>query len=182
MNKVKIITCLYSDLFNSDLGGRASREHHYKLSLLSLLKMSNADFVCYTSDREIDQLKDFFYKQNNIDPEKINFVLYDLKQNKYTEILNQVKSSNDFKTSDRCYEIQYSKYAFFELEDGSYDYYFWFDAGLSHCGLIPEKHLRGEGYEKYFESPLFNNMFLNNLIKKSDDKFIFVAKENARNF
>jgi hypothetical protein len=55
--RVKIMTSIYSDLYGSELGGRHGRKDHYRFSLLSLLKMSQADFVCYTSEREIDDLK-----------------------------------------------------------------------------------------------------------------------------
>jgi hypothetical protein len=60
---------------------------------------------------------------------------------------------------------------------------FWFDAGLSHTGLIPPKHLvENKGYwEKYYESPLFNNVFLKNLIEYSDNKVVVCAKENINN-
>ena len=76
------------------------------------------------------------------------------------------------------------KFLRFLEEDLSYDYYYWFDAGLSHCGLIPEKYLNkfGNYYEQNYSSLLFNNHFLKNVIKKSDDKFLIVTKENQRNY
>ena len=46
MKKVKILTSIYSDLNGTDLGGRPNRKDHYRFSLLCLLKMSQADFVC----------------------------------------------------------------------------------------------------------------------------------------
>jgi hypothetical protein len=61
--------------------------------------------------------------------------------------------------------LQYSKIPFYDFEDGSYDYYYWIDAGLSHTGLIPDKYLSGVGYEQYFESSLFNNKLLDNLVR-----------------
>jgi hypothetical protein len=67
-------------------------------------------------------------------------------------------------------------------DDTLYDYYYWIDAGLSHTGLIPEKYLSGPGYRRYFESSLFNNKFLENLINKTNDKFLIISKENSRNF
>ena len=33
-------------------------------NIFYLLKMSNADFVCYTSEEEIQDLKHFFYVEN----------------------------------------------------------------------------------------------------------------------
>jgi len=53
---VKFITSIYSDLYGTEYGGRIGRGGHYRYSLLSLLKMTNADFLCYTSDRELPSL------------------------------------------------------------------------------------------------------------------------------
>lgn len=181
--KVKIITCIYSDLANQELGGRSHRKDHYRFSLLSLLKMSDADFLCYTSNRELSDLENFFYETNQVDREKLKFEVFDLKSCEYSEILNQLRDGNSSSVSDRCYEIQYSKFSWFNNEDKSYDYYFWFDAGLSHTGLIPDKYLTSNlGYRSYFESTLFNNKFLDNLLKFAENKFIVVAKENSRNY
>ena len=69
--KIKIMTSIYSDLYGSDMGGRPGRKDHYRFSLLSLLKMTQADFVCYTSERELESLNEFFYKQHQISQEKL---------------------------------------------------------------------------------------------------------------
>ena len=180
--KIKIMTSIYSDLYGSDMGGRPGRKDHYRFSLLSLLKMTQADFVCYTSERELESLIEFFYKQHQISQEKLKFVVFDLNNNEYSQYINEVKNIDSIRTSDRCYEIQYSKFSWFKNEDKSYDYYFWFDAGLSHTGLIPDKYLNAEGYRGYYESTLFNQRFLDNLINYIGDKFLLVAKENSRNF
>jgi hypothetical protein len=180
--RVKIITSIYSDLYESELGGRPGRKDHYRFSLLSLLKMSQADFVCYTSEREIDDLKEFFYKNHNISEDRLKFVLFELLNNEYADLINGFKNIEVIKKSDRCYEIQYSKFSWLKNEDKSYDYYFWFDAGLSHTGLIPDRYLSAPGYRGYYESTLFNDKFLSNLINYSEDKFVMVAKENSRNY
>jgi hypothetical protein len=180
--KVKIITSIYSDLYESELGGRPGRKDHYRFSLLSLLKMSQADFVCYTSEREIDDLKEFFYKNHNISEDRLKFVLFELFNNEYADLINGFKNIEVIKKSDRCYEIQFSKFSWLKNEDKSYDYYFWFDAGLSHTGLIPDRYLSAPGYRGYYESTLFNDKFLSNLINYSEDKFVMVAKENSRNY
>jgi hypothetical protein len=180
--RVKIMTSIYSDLYGSELGGRHGRKDHYRFSLLSLLKMSQADFVCYTSEREIDDLKEFFYITHKISEDKLKFVLFDLNTNEYSELINSVKDIEAIKKSDRCYDIQFSKFSWFKNEDKSYDYYFWFDAGLSHTGLIPDRYLSAPGYRVYYEASLFNDTFLTNLINYADDKFVIVAKENSRNY
>lgn len=182
--KVKFITCIYSDLSGTEFGGRASRGGHYQYSLMSLLKMSDADFHCYTSDREIERLKKFFYEQNGVSEEKLKFEVFDLKKTRYQSLFELKKNYEDAKTSDRCVEIQWSKFGWWFNEDKSYDYYFWIDAGLSHCGLIPTKYLTGSKHPQgqYYESSLFSNQFLKNLIEDTQDKFIILGKDNDRNY
>lgn len=182
--KIKFITCIYSDLFGTELGGRHSRGGHYQYSLLSLLKMTDADFLCYTSDREIDRLKKFFYEEHKILENKLKFELFNLKKTKFQELFEKYKDYNSAKTGDRCLEIQWSKFAWWWNEDKSYDYYFWIDAGLSHCGLIPNKYLVGSNHPqgRYYESSLFNNDFLKNIVEDSDGKFLILGKDNDRNY
>jgi hypothetical protein len=79
---IKFITSIYSDLYGTEYGGRVNRGGHYRYSLLSLLKMTDADFLCYTSDRELDSLIEFFYNENNISPEKLKFQVFDISQTK----------------------------------------------------------------------------------------------------
>jgi hypothetical protein len=180
---VKFITSIYSDLYGTEYGGRMNRGSHYRFSLLSLLKMTDADFLCYTSDRELDSLKNFFYSEHQISAEKLKFQVFDISQTKFRDLINQCKNIEETKKSDRCIEIQYSKFHWWWNEDKSYDYYYWIDAGLSHCGLIPLKYLTDNGLiRRYYESSLFNNEFLKNLITDTNDKFMIIGKENDRNF
>ncbi|MDB4352051.1 hypothetical protein OAA60_01295 [Porticoccaceae bacterium] len=146
--------------------------------------MSDADFVCYTSDREYDELINFFHEENDISKDKLSIEKYDLTKTPYLKLLSQYKDVNKIKSGDRCLEIQYMKLKWFLSEKGEYDYYYWIDSGLSHCGLIPNKYLtlKGPHNRGYYESPLFNNIFLKNLIKYSEDKFVLIGKENDRNF
>jgi hypothetical protein len=180
---VKFITSIYSDLHGTEFGGRTGRGGHYRFSLLSILKMTDADFLCYTSDREIQSLKQFFHIDNNISPDKLEFKVFDIANTKFKDLINQYKNIEETKNSDRCIEVQYSKFHWWWDEDKSYDYYYWIDAGLSHCGLIPLKYLTSEHPQgRYYESTLFNNDFLKNLIEETADKFTIIGKENDRNF
>jgi len=180
---VKFITCIYSDLNNTELGGRPCRYMHYRMSLLSLLKMSDADFLCYTSERELSSLEEYFYGEHNISRDKLKFKVFDLKDIKFQDLYDKYKNPDEIKSSDRCIPIQYSKYSWWWNEDGSYDYYYWIDAGLSHCGLIPLKYLVDDGsYRKYYESPLFNNNFLKNLVDFTGDKIFAITKDNTHNY
>jgi hypothetical protein len=183
MKKTKIITAIYSDLHGTEIGGRPGRNHHYRLSLMSLLKMTDADFLCYTSEREIDSLKEFFYTEKNVSQEQLKFEVFDLSNTKFKDLINFRKNIEFTKNGDRCIEIQYSKFSWWWNEDGSYENYYWVDAGLSHCGLIPNKYLlETHSYERFYESSLFNNKFLQNLIDFTVDKCFLIGKENNRNF
>lgn len=182
--KIKFITCIYSDLHGTKFGGRASRGSHYRYSLLSLLKMTDADFVCYTSENELKDLEYFFYETYNVDKQKLKFSVYDLENTKYKDLINPLKNIGEMMSSDRCYEIQYSKFAWWWNEDKTYDYYYWIDAGLSHCGVIPNKYLPSNtgSLQGYYESSIFDNNFLKNLISFTGEKFFIVTKDNVANF
>jgi hypothetical protein len=182
--KIKFITSIYSNLSGTELGGRPSRRDHYRWGLLSLLKMTNSDFVCYTSEEEFEDLYDFFHVQNMVSTDKLKLVKYDLSNHYFLDLFKKYKDYEGAKRGDRCIEIQYMKFIWFLSEDMSYDYYFWVDAGLSHCGLIPNKYLTPGGPHNrgYYESSLFNNTFLENLIKNTEDKFTVIGKENDRHY
>ena len=180
----KIITAIYSDLNGTELGGRPNRGSHYRYSLLSLLKMTDADFLCYTSDREIESLKEFFYSECKISENQLKFQVFDLENCKFKDLINSRKNVEDIKRGDRCIEIQYSKFSWWWNEDKSYDNYYWVDAGLSHCGLIPLKYLDEQHHSmrRFYESRLFSNDFLKNVIEDTGDKFLLFGKENDRNY
>ena len=180
---VKIITSIYSDLYGTEFGGRVGRGGHYRFSLLSLLKITDADFLCYTSDREIESLQSFFYNENGVSPEKLQFQVFDIGNTKFKDLINSYKNIEETKKSDRCIEVQYSKFHWWSNEDKSYDYYYWIDAGLSHCGLIPLKYLTSTHPQgRYYESNLFNNDFIKNVVEDTGDKFLLLGKENDRNY
>lgn len=182
--KTKIITSIYSNLFGTDLGGRPSRGGHYRYSLLALMNMSEADFVCYTSQEEYDDLCDFFYNQKNIDQNKLKLKIFDLRNFALTEKINRIKNIEETKKSDRCVEIQYCKFIWcLENIEEECENLFWFDAGLSHAGLFPIRHMAQNDYwSQNYNCILFNNKFLNNLTKFAEDRIVVVAKENQMNY
>lgn len=184
MKKTKIVTSIYCDLYGTKFGGRNGRRDHYRWSLLSLMKMTDAFFVCYTSKQEYDDLYHFYFVQNEISNELLEIKIFDLEKNDTSELINKWKNFEKTKTSDRCIEIQYMKFYWVKKELSDYENVFWFDAGLSHSGIIPDKYLdvTNNIYSKHFyESSLFDNHLLNELIKFSKSKFVLVSKENSRN-
>ena len=181
--KVKFITAIYSNLNGTEFGGRQNRNGHYRWSLISLLRMTNADFTCYTSFDEIEELKNFFYVQNNISENQLKIIPFNLTETKHFDLIYKFKNVDSVKNSDRCFEIQYNKFFWMLDEDMSYDYCYWIDAGLSHCGLLPDKYLvHNDEYQGYYNSYFFDNHFLEKLINKTNDKLIIIGKDNVRNY
>lgn len=173
------LTCIYNNLYGTEFGGRPSRNEHYKFSLLSLLRMTNADFVCYISHNDLSSLEHFFYIQNGISKDKLRFMPFNLNDTKHHYIFSKYKDIDSIKNGDRCFEIQYNKFFWFFNEKLDYDYYYWIDAGLSHCGIIPDKYLvNNNTYQKYFNSYFFDNSFLEKLMEKSKDKVLLIGKSN----
>lgn len=183
--KTLFITSIYSNLWGTEYGGRPSREAHYKLSLLNVLNLKPDKVICYTSKEEVDSLKKYFYSENNINSELLEFVVFDLKRSKHFKKIQSLKDMEFMKTSDRCFEIQYNKFYWTEKilqDDLNYDKIYWFDAGLSHGGMFPDEYCSGVGYERNFKINLFNENFLNKINNLTDDKFLMVGKNNSGAF
>jgi hypothetical protein len=180
--KVKFITCIYNNLYGTEYGGRPSREHHYKLSVLSLLKITDASFVLYTSSKEYDEIVRYFFTENSIDPNHLTVKKFDLTNSKYYKKIRKVKDLEKSKKSDRCYEIQYNKFYWLKDEiDDLHTHFYWIDAGLSHTGLFPPKYKIDHEYKhrEYYDFSLFNNIFLNNLINITEDRIFILGKDNT---
>tara|TARA_R110000744_G_scaffold373600_1_gene485871 strand:+ start:542 stop:1429 length:888 start_codon:yes stop_codon:yes gene_type:complete len=185
-NNIKFLTCIYTNLHGTEFGGQDSnRIHRYKYSLLSLLKMTEADFVCYTGEEEINDLEEFFYNEHNISHNQLKFEVFNLRDVKFASLIDKVKNVEEMKQSVRCHEVQYSKFHWWWNEDKTYDYYYWIDAGISCINLLPTKFLNQnhtDGMRNYYDTNLFNNTFLDNLVKITRDKFLLLGKENIEQF
>lgn len=179
--KVKFVTAIYNNLYGTEFGGRPERSYHYKYSLLSLLKMTQAKFIMYTSPEEYPQLLTFFYDDHNITADHLEIKTFSLKDCKEHNIISSKKQQLKNLAEDRCYELQYSKFEWLKREiDPEFSHIFWIDAGLSHVGLLPEKYfITDNNITKYFTYDLFNNNFLNNLINKIEDKIFIIGKDNT---
>jgi len=176
-----IVTAIYNNLYGTTYGGRLSRETHYLSSLKTLMRMSEARFVIYTNDTS--RVETFL--KDNIQPEVQYSIIYqDLATTPHKDKIDKLKNIEEIKQSFRCFELQYMKIFWLmqNLPTNETEYVYWFDAGLSYSGLIPDKYLNIDGptyYDKYFNSPLFNNRFLYNLKHKTNDKFFVIAKNNT---
>jgi hypothetical protein len=178
--KIKIVTAIYNNLYGSGYGGRLNRNEHYIFSMHSLMKMNNAHFVLYTSPEEYNDLKEEFKEYSDLE-----IISHSLTDSPFQSLIQKYKNYEESKASDRCVEIQYLKFHWLYQQAKDCDYVYWFDAGLSHVALIPDKWLecRGERWllPDYYYSDIFTNSFINNLANISDDKIFLVIKDNLTN-
>jgi hypothetical protein len=179
----KFISAIYFDLYGTELGGRSGRNDHYLYSLNSIMGMTDAKYIVYTNDKS--RIYEF-YSQHY--PDKINqlsVIEYDLYNNYFRDKINKLKDKEQAKKSDRCIELQYSKFIWTLNHSYDCDFIYWIDAGLCHSGLIPDKYLKihtGRYHDSYYGSDIFANNFLNNLNFLSDQKVLVCAKDNVRNY
>ena len=181
--KTLFITSLYGRLWGTEFGGRPSRNHHYKLSLLNILNTRPTKVVCFTSPEELDELRSFFYTQHNISEDLLELVSFDLHDSRYFAEIRSKKDLEKIKKSDRCFEIQYNKFFWFDLiEDRfAYDRVYWIDAGLSHGGLFPGEY-RIDGPDRYYNISLFNPDTLENINSTTENKILLLSKNNTGRF
>jgi hypothetical protein len=178
--KTLFYTCIYSNLWGTELGGRPSRNYHYKFSLLNILNLNADKFICFTSDEELEDLKHFFYSENNISENKLEFKVFNLKNTNYFSKIEKIKKIDEVKKSDRCYEIQYNKFFWLDLIEDlrDYDRVFWIDAGLSHGGIIDSKYSYGNGLKGNYDFSIFNSNLLHRLCDICEDKVLLLSKNN----
>lgn len=185
MEKTLLITSIYSDLWGTEYGGRPSRKIHYRESLLNIINLNVDKIICFTSNREIDDLNKFFYMKHNISKDLLEFRVFELNNSKYFKEISSLKDLDKMKTIDRCFEIQYNKFFWFSLIDDkdNYDRLYWIDAGLSHGGLFPDEYWdKNRGTEKRYHINLFNSKFIEYVNEKTKDKLLLLKKNNGGQF
>ena len=177
MNDTAIVTCFYSNLHGTKYGGRLGRQSHYLHSICSLLKITNADFFIYCDPNQVDILREFVEPFSN---SKLTIIPYDLEDFYMKGLFDKYKDFTKAQSSDRCQEIQYLKSCWMSDIEG-YDWVFWFDAGLSYSGLMPDKYMlpRDVGKIEYFNSGLFCDELVDGLKRTAEDKFLTFAIHNS---
>jgi hypothetical protein len=183
--KTQFVTAIYSNLHGTIFGGRPSRYWHYRYSLLSLLKMISADFICYTAEEEIDDLKDFFYEKNLISQDRLKFKIFNLQNSQFQNLIVKYKNEEEVKKSMRCCELQYLKFHWISNLNKNYTHTYWIDAGLSHCGLFPNKFLDKNLQDvtrSYYECSIFTETFLQKLNSFTKDKIFAIGRNNEQQF
>ena len=174
------ITAIYANLYGTDLGGRPSRGCWYRWSLLSILKTNPTKVVCFTSKEEVEDLEHWFFEEQGINREQLEFKVYYLRKSKFFKKIKKIKNIEQVKTWDRCLEIQYNKFFWFNLIDDvfEYDRVYWIDAGLSHGGLFPLPYRMGKKWESDFLINLFTPKLLDKWNKDTANEILLLAKNN----
>jgi hypothetical protein len=174
MNDTAIVTCFYTNLYGTKYGGRLGREAHYIHSLLSLLKITNADFIIYCDPSQKEMLQE---RVEPLNKTNVKIIGYSLDNFYMRDLFARYKNTEAAISSHRCQELQYLKTYWMNKLKG-YDYVFWIDVGISYSGLIPDKHLIFQTEIEYFNSDLFCDDLINGMKKATQDKFLILAINN----
>ncbi len=182
--KTLYLTAIYANLNGTDLGGRCSRDHHYKWSLLNILNTKPTKVVCFTSEEELKELEAWFYETHSVSKELLEFRVYDLHKCTHYDLIQKNKNLESVKSGDRCHEIQYMKFFWSRLLEDRHDYdkLYWIDAGLSHGGLFPDEYFMGDKWERHFLISLFTPSLLEKWNTESKDKVILFSKNNTERY
>ena len=178
-NKNLLVTCVYNNLYESQIGGRHGRTIHYTKSLATITKM-NQDIVVYTSEED----KKILLENETIkNYDKIRFIIFDLYSDKNHEYYQKRKNELGQIKIDRCYEIMHNKVLWMNNHiDENYDNIYWIDAGLSYYALFPSKFRGDNTYDRYFDNSLFTPKIFENLNKIKDKVVILGGNQTYHAF
>jgi hypothetical protein len=179
--KTLLMTAFYSKLFGSEFGGKENVEMYYKNSLLNILNLKPNKVICFTTSDDVENLKNYFYNQNGVSHEELEFIVFDLEKTRYYKKIKSKKDLELIKLSQKCAEIGYNKFFWFEdfVDPFEFEKVYWIDCGLSHCGIFPEKNSHGDGFEKNFKIDLFNPKTLEKINSITEEKFLFFSRNNT---
>lgn len=183
-----IVTCLYDGLEGTPYGGR-TRYTMYSESLLSISKVG-VPIYCYVFEKDYQPLKDFFYENS---ANNIQVLIHDIFQEDFHEKIMEIKNKypekylgEDIFWKTRCPEIMYSKHRLMMktmLNNPSYKYMFWIDAGLSNSSVMRHKFFpRLSQHDHHTSEGIFTPNFIKNLIKYSEGEILAMLHTRPNNF
>jgi hypothetical protein len=175
MTKNLLVTCLYSNLWESKIGGRPSRTHHYLNGLVTISQLEQ-DVIVYTSESEKPMIEDHLNK-NSI-KSNVKIVTYDLFTDKFH---NYYQSKINNNPTDRCFEVMHNKIFWLEnYFDIGYDNIYWIDCGLTHGGLFPIKYRKSENFADYFTCTLYDKSLFSKISDIGDRILICYCDQKNR--
>lgn len=140
--KTKLVTAYWMDAIGYPFQSTQNiRKERYLGSLISHCKNFKLPVVCYTHNRnfeEVQKIKDD-YQLNNLE-----IKILELSDMKFHQQINKVRDKN-FDTLERELdgrgpEIMWGKFEVIEKELNNADQIFWIDCGLQHPGIIPWRY------------------------------------------
>lgn len=187
MNTIFSMVC-YTDLYNTEFGGRQNPQFRYYHGFESLLKM-DAEFIVYSHGKDIDKLWGIAKKKYGGCEKKLSKVHieeFDLRKSPLYESIDAVRGKESQRKSFRSIDVQYAKFLTLNktIKNFPQKYTYYIDIGLSSTALFPNKYITEKsGMRQYSECSLFNNTFLNNINKLSSNGKLTVFKmDNSPEF
>lgn len=187
--KTKIVTAYWMDCQGNPFqGANPDRKIRYKGSLISHCLGSNLPVVCYTHQRNFDELNDIKLKYNL---NNLELKILELTQVKFHKEINDIRTNSfDTDLDGRGPEIMWGKFDVIERELDGFDRVYWVDAGLQHPGIFPwmyskvyDPNLEDFGIPKEWWASLdvfnFSKLIDGNIYTKLDEictnKIVFVC-------
>ncbi len=192
--KQKIVTGYWMDCEGYPFQGtQAIRKIRYLGSLSSHCIGTKLPVVCYTHERNLEELT---HLKNSQNLENLEIKKMELNEMKLHEKINKVREKNfDVNLEGRGPEIMWGKFDVLERELEGFDQVFWVDAGLQNPSIFPwrycKKYNKKEDHNDLraawwadldvfdFKS-LFNNMIFQKLEKICIDKMCFLGSLNPQ--
>jgi hypothetical protein len=169
-------------------GSSNIRKPRYLGSLIAHCKNIDLPVVCYTHNRNLQELEDvkLQYNLNNLE-----IKVLELSEIKLHDKINVVRSRNFTTDLDgRGPEIMWGKFDVLERELDGFDKVYWVDCGLQHPGIFPwryckqynsiedHKNLSNQWwseYDSYDFGKIFNTKIFDNLNKVCDNKICLLT-------
>lgn len=177
MTENLIITCLYSSLWGTKIGGRPARHHHY-INGLSTLTNLGQDMVVYTSESDKVSIEAHF----KVNPPNcsVTLIVYDLFSDIHHEYYQPRLSGHP---NDRCFEIMHNKFFWMKNHiDEDYKNIYWFDCGLTHGGLFPLRLRESDSWYHYYTCKIFNSKLIEEIEKIQDGILICYGDQTYHGF
>lgn len=175
--KTLFITAIYNGLWGSKYGGRVGRDTMYLESLINTMRMGG-DYVIYSSSEEIPQIESQI--RAAVTGVNIKFIPYELRDCPFDADIFRILDGHNNTWPDRCYHLQYCKFIWLRNHlNENYDKIYWIDAGLSRDSLFPNRLVRNNPRNQYYDFTPFNENVLNTVNQMSDNG-IFVFEKSMR--
>lgn len=179
--KTKIVTALYFGIEDFPYYGHkvTARWHRYIHSLVQISKM-DIPIVCYCGGNVYEKLNEHLLSNNVKNVELKVKELHDLGHTKeMVEIKEKYPDKFKFYLEVGCAKIEIMKE---EIEE-DLDYLYWFDVGLSHPGLYPDRyntHLnlmtnKSDNKYRYTYGHIFNDETIKNINSWVGDKLVNIT-------